>query len=97
MFCLDYAISFVAHYALASRCGDDTASNPLFTFTSGAVAGRIAAIVLYPFAIVRMTTVPAGTSHFAMSTVPFMSVYLGFYFTPPPHERRDKPLSAKVR
>merc|ERR1740117_689861 len=32
-----------------------------------------------------MTTVPTGTSHFAASTVPFMSVYLGVYFAARPH------------
>tara|TARA_B110001452_G_scaffold262573_1_gene262776 strand:- start:682 stop:1182 length:501 start_codon:yes stop_codon:yes gene_type:complete len=96
MFCLDYAVAFVAHYWLASRRSEWLQSHPAFTFSSGAVAGGVAAVVLYPFDIVRMTTVPAGTSHFAFSTMPFMSVYLGLYFLQPREERLRKSLGAKA-
>lgn len=96
MFCLDFGCAFVVHHLLASRLSDRTQCAPAFTFGSGALAGGVAAVVLYPFDIVRMTTVAAGTSHFAASTIPFMSVYLGVYFLQPRVERRAKPLQHKA-
>ena len=48
MFCLDFAVAFVAHYAMASHCSEALQSHPVFTFTSGAVAGAAAAVLLYP-------------------------------------------------
>ena len=48
MFCLDFAVAFVAHYAMASRFSEALQSHPVFTFTSGAVAGAAAAVLLYP-------------------------------------------------
>ena len=96
MFCLDYAAAFFVHYAMASRCSESTQSHPLFAFTSGGLSGATAAIALYPFDIVRMTTIAPGASHFAFSTIPFMSAYLGLYFLQPLSERRKKPLKTKV-
>ena len=48
MFCLDFAVAFVAHYAMASHCSEALQSHPVFTFTTGAVAGAVAAVMLYP-------------------------------------------------
>ena len=48
MFCLDFAVAFVAHYAMASHCSEALQSHPVFTFTSGAIAGAVAAVLLYP-------------------------------------------------
>ena len=96
MFCLDYAVAFVCHYAMASRCSEALQSHPVFTFSSGAVAGLVAATALFPFDIVRMTTVPAGSSHFAYGTTPFMSALLGIYFMQPAAERQGKALSSKA-
>mmetsp|Transcript_1590 Transcript_1590/g.3373 ORF Transcript_1590/g.3373 Transcript_1590/m.3373 type:complete len:159 (-) Transcript_1590:171-647(-) len=96
MFCLDYACAFFVHYALASPWSEATQAHPAFTFGSGAVAGAAAAIALYPFDIVRQTTVAPGSSHFAFSTIPFMSAYLGIYFMQPYSERQAKPFKTKV-
>ena len=96
MFCLDFAAAFVVHYNLASRVSESTQSNCMFTFSSGALAGGLSAIVLYPFDFVRMSTVAPGTSHFAFGTVPFMSIYLGCYFLQPITDRQNKPLANKV-
>ena len=52
-----------------------------WTFGLGAVAGVGSAIALYPFDIVRMSVLQKGKSHFAFSTIPYMSIYLGTYFT----------------
>ena len=46
--------------------------------------------------IVRMSTTPAGASHFAFGTAPFMSAYLGLYFLQPLKDRQSKPLSQKA-
>ena len=40
---------------------------------------KAAAAVLYPFDIVRQMTVAKGVSSFALSTIPFFSVYIGTY------------------
>ena len=96
MFCLDYACAFFVHNLLASRFCDDTQCHPVFSFGSGALAGGAAAVALYPFDIVRQSTVAAGTSHFAFSSIPFMGVYLGIYFAQPLHERRAKPFATKA-
>jgi hypothetical protein len=48
MFCLDFAVAFVAHYAMASHCSEALQSHPVFTFTTGAIAGAVAAVLLYP-------------------------------------------------
>jgi hypothetical protein len=102
MFCLDYmhAAAFFVHYTVASRCSESTQCHLLFTFTCGGFAGATTAIALYPFDIVRMTNncCPGkpGMSHFAFSTIPFMSAYLGLYFLQPLSERRQKPLKTKV-
>ena len=94
MFCLDYAVAFVAHCSLSSWFSDATQAHPLFTFSAGAAAGGVAAVALYPFDIVRQTTVAPGTSHFAFSTIPFMSAYLGIYFMQ--SERKSKPLRERA-
>ena len=96
MFCLDFACAFAVHGLLASRFSDRTQCEPAFAFGSGALAGGVAAVLLYPFDVVRMSTVARGTSHFALSTIPFMSVYLGVYFSQPRLERRAKPLRVKA-
>ena len=96
MFCLDFAAAFIVHYQLASRFGISTQSDPLFTFTSGALSGATAAVALYPFDIVRQMTVAPGTSHFAFSTIPFMTAYLGIYMMQPQSERRQKPFKNKL-
>ena len=51
-----------------------------FTFGLGGIAGFGSAVALYPFDIVRMSVLEKGSSHFAYSTIPYMSVYLGSYF-----------------
>ena len=84
MFCLDYAIAFFAHTFLCKLSLKDSShasGNPLVSFGFGGIAGTAAAVALYPFDIVRQTTVKTGTSHFAFSTIPFMSVYIGVYFS----------------
>ena len=50
------------------------------TFGLGGIAGFGSAVALYPFDIVRMSVLEKGSSHFAYSTIPYMSVYLGSYF-----------------
>jgi hypothetical protein len=96
MFCLDFAAAFIIHYQLAARFDPSTQSNPLFTFTSGALSGAAAAVALYPFDIVRQMTVAPGTSHFAFSTIPFMTAYLGIYMLQPQGERQQKPFKHKL-
>jgi hypothetical protein len=96
MFCLDFAAAFIVHYQLASRFDLSTQSNPLFTFSSGALSGFTAAVALYPFDIVRQMTVAPGTSHFAFSTIPFMTAYLGIYMLQPQVERQQKPFKNKL-
>lgn len=96
MFCLDYAVAFCAHYAIASNVSESTQCHPLFTFPVGAAAGGIAAVLLYPFDIVRQSTVAPGQSHFAFSTVPFMAAYIGIYFLQPRWERDAKPLGERA-
>ena len=96
MFCLDFATAFIAHFAVASRVSDELQAHPLFSFPAGAAAGGVAAVLLYPFDIVRQTTVAPGSSHFAFSTIPFMSAYLGIYMLQPRAERQNKPLSTRA-
>lgn len=96
MFCLDYAVAFFAHCTIASNFSEDVQAHPLFTFPVGAIAGGTAAVLLYPFDIVRQSTVAAGQSHFAFSTIPFMSAYLGIYFLQPRRERHAKSLQDKT-
>jgi len=95
MFCLDFAAAFIVHYQLVSRVDLSTQSRPLFTFASGAFAGAAAAVALYPFDIVRQLTVAPGTSHFAFSTIPFMTAYLGIYFLQPQSERQQQAFKTK--
>jgi hypothetical protein len=45
-------------------------------FIAGGISGLAAAVALYPFDFVRMTTTKGG-SHFAASTIPYMSMYIG--------------------
>jgi hypothetical protein len=54
---------------------------PYYAFGLGAVAGSAAAVGLYPFDIVRAMSVAKNQSSFAFSTIPFMTVYLGLYFS----------------
>eukprot|EP00808_Paulinella_micropora_P011737 g48490.t1 len=54
--------------------------SPVFSFGSGAFAGLVAALGLYPFDFVRKGAVGSARSHFAYSTIPFMSCYLGLYY-----------------
>eukprot|EP00964_Phaeocystis_antarctica_P161644 scaffold133536_cov69-Phaeocystis_antarctica.AAC.5 len=69
MFCLDFAVAFVAHYAMASRFSEALQSHPVFTFTSGAVAGAAAAVLLYPVdqrverGLWQATTQPISDEH----------------------------------
>mmetsp|Transcript_33425 Transcript_33425/g.77116 ORF Transcript_33425/g.77116 Transcript_33425/m.77116 type:complete len:188 (+) Transcript_33425:130-693(+) len=91
MFCLDFAASFFAHRALcyASHTlfgyplSDGIAGNLSLPFSllTGGVAGTAAAVALYPVDLVRMYSVKPGESHFARGTIPFMTVYLGVWFT----------------
>ena len=96
MFCLDFAAAFVVHYQLASRLDPSLQANPVFAFGSAALSGAAAAVALYPFDIVRQMSVAPGTSHFALSTIPFMTAYLGLYMLQPQSERRQKPLKSKL-
>jgi hypothetical protein len=96
MFCLDFAAAFIVHFQLASRFDLSTQSHPLFTFSSGCLSGFTAAVALYPFDIVRQMTVAPGTSHFAFSTIPFMTAYLGIYMLQPQVERQQKPFKNKL-
>ena len=96
MFCLDFAAAFIVHYQLASRFDISTQSSPLFTFTSGFLSGAASAVALYPVDIVRQMTVAPGTSHFAFSTIPFMTAYLGIYLLQPQKERQQKPFKDKL-
>ncbi|GBG29237.1 Hypothetical Protein FCC1311_054592 [Hondaea fermentalgiana] len=64
--------------------------------TAGAAAGLAAAVALYPFDVLRQSAVQRGTSSFAASTVPFMAVYLGIFFTAVPSERPAE-FSTKAR
>lgn len=85
MFCLDYAFAFGAHSTILYFIPGLT--HPTTTFGLGASAGLVAAVALYPFDFVRMSTVPKGSSHFAFGTIPFMSCYLGLYFWQHPTNR----------
>ena len=106
MFCLDYALAFVSHSILCKFLISSTSStsssassnnnNTLIHFPLGAIAGTTAAIALYPFDIVRMTTVGKGVSHFAFSTIPFMSVYLGMYFIRDVETRKNESFVNKM-
>ena len=96
MFCLDFAAAFIVHYQLASRVAISTQSEPLFAFSSAALSGATAAVALYPFDFVRQMNVAPGTSHFAFSTIPFMTAYLGIYLLQPHNERREKPFKDKL-
>ena len=106
MFCLDYVLAFASHYALCALAVDERGlalpsallSHPLFTAPSGFAAGAAAAVLLWPIDVVRMHSVPAGTSHFAFSTIPFMTVYLGVYFgcQGSAAMRRRTPLASKL-
>ncbi|KAJ1415195.1 hypothetical protein B484DRAFT_454615 [Ochromonadaceae sp. CCMP2298] len=101
MFCLDYGVAFWAHVAFcqyvtpSTEWDGSTALSPLLTFSSGAFAGAVAATSLYPFDLVRQMTVQPGQSHFALSTIPFMTVYFGLYFMQPGN-RLEAPLSQRV-
>ena len=95
MFCLDFAFAFIVHgmivkwsqsegrFMTHSATSTPATSTPgvAWTFGLGAVSGVGSAIALYPFDIVRMSVLEKGKSHFAFSTVPYMSIYLGTYFT----------------
>ena len=103
MFCLDYAIAFFSHSILCHLMlsppppSSTTKSiNSFVHFPLGCAAGFSAACALFPFDIVRMTTVPSGVSHFAYSTIPFMSVYLGVYFTRDTNTRANEPFINKI-
>ena len=93
MFCLDFAAAFIVHYQLASRVAISTQSEPLFAFSSAALSGATAAVALYPFDFVRQMNV---APHFAFSTIPFMTAYLGIYLLQPHNERREKPFKDKL-
>lgn len=91
MFCADYLLAFVSHF-IVSKCYHQSFSAPssdvgLLTFhcSTGLLSGVFASLALYPFDAVRMTTVPKGSSHFAWSSIPFNTAYLGIYFY-----KRDK-------
>jgi len=96
MFCLDFAAALLVHYQLAMLVHPSTQSSPFFTFPSGAFSGLMAAVMLYPFDLVRQMTVAPGTSHFAHSTVPYMTVYLGLYLLQPQSDRQKKSLPEKL-
>jgi hypothetical protein len=94
MFCLDFAFAFIVHGMIVKWSQSEgrfmthsATSTPgvtpgvAWTFGLGAVSGVGSAIALYPFDIVRMSVLEKGKSHFAFSTVPYMSIYLGTYFT----------------
>ena len=61
MFCLDYALAFFFHSLLSRFFLDpgspSSSSTTLIHFPLGAISGIAAAVCLYPFDIVRMTTV----------------------------------------
>ena len=106
MFCLDYVLAFTSHYAFCAVAVDERGlalpasvlSHPLFTAPSGFLSGIVAAVLLWPVDVVRMHSVPAGTSHFAFSTIPFMTAYLGIYFgcQGGADARRRTPLAVKL-
>ena len=100
MFCLDYALAFFSHSLLSRFFLDpgspSCSSKTLIHFPLGAMSGLTAAVCLYPFDIVRMTTVGKGASHFAFSTIPFMSMYLGVYFIRDSETRMKEPFMNKI-
>lgn len=80
MFCLDFAIAFVAHYQIHKHfpgVAERESDEAIKQFSTGALAGLVAALALYPFDILRQSVVEKGKTSFAYSTIPFMSVYLG--------------------
>lgn len=87
IFCLDFAFAFALH-ALGVRAADrrlaftEQGRHIGWIFGSSAAAGLGSATLLYPFDIVRQTTVPSGARYgsFAVSTIPYMAVYMGCYF-----------------
>ena len=87
MFCLDFAFAFFVHAACIKWSKSEEhllqsfkSSKFLYTFGFGSVAGVGSAVALYPFDIVRMTVLEKGNNHFAFSTIPYMTFYLGTYF-----------------
>lgn len=107
MFCLDYAIAFFSHYWLSkmqkkantlaeTQQKQQQSNNGFIHFAIGATSGLAAAVVLYPFDFVRMTTTTASGSHFAFSTIPYMSFYMGIYFSRPTEPEETQPLATKV-
>ena len=93
MFCLDYFLSFAAHLGITYviNLGDKKEErkyvlHPIQAFATGSLAGLTSALILYPFDFVRMATVSEKASHFAWSSVPFSTCYLGIYFSFRDHE-----------
>ena len=86
MFCLDFAFAFALH-AIATRALKkqeyflSDGRNVGWIFCSSVASGFGSACLLYPFDIVRQTVVPGSHTSFAFSTVPYMGVYMGLYFT----------------
>jgi hypothetical protein len=86
MFCMDYVLSFAFHFAASkllcrASSGNDVPSSLPLNLTIGAISGLFSACALYPFDFVRQMSVGPGASSFAYSSIPFTSLYLGFYFT----------------
>ena len=81
MFCLDYLFSFISHASLVYiGVGHENLSKPKYSYSLGAVAGFMSAFGLYPFDLVRQTVLKGtGHTHFAFSSIPFSTLYLGFY------------------
>ncbi|KAI8844087.1 hypothetical protein BJ741DRAFT_660149 [Chytriomyces cf. hyalinus JEL632] len=84
MFCLDFLTTFAFHYIIKrvneTHTRIDTES-ALFHYTSASASGLLSALILYPFDLVRIATVPTNQTTFAYSTIPFSTVYLGLYFS----------------
>ena len=86
IFCLDFAFAFVLHaFGVRMLARQDAfcagTKQPGLIFASSAVSGVGSAILLYPFDLVRQMTVPSAHSSFAASTIPYMCVYMGCYFS----------------
>jgi hypothetical protein len=68
----------------------------MYSFGTAALSGAAAAVALYPLDIVRQMSVAPGASHFALSTIPFMTAYLGLYMLQPQGKRQQKSLQTKL-
>ena len=85
---MDFAFAFALHAlgvrALGQREAFTVGGRHIgWIFSSSTAAGLGSAAMLYPFDIVRQTTVPSGARYgsFAVSTIPYMAIYMGCYFS----------------